>query len=98
MRCCFRWRGIAPPQEPSMQTSRKPWQDPRFDERLEAARERTQQLLNAAIEHVILARELRQTAGNLRQENRDFRDFLRENSLRRMGRGGAWAKASALQS
>lgn len=43
--------------------------------------ERTRQLVNAALEQIILARELRETSGNLRQANRDFRDFLREQRL-----------------
>lgn len=50
-------------------------------EKLAAAMERTQQLMNAAIEQVILARELRETSGNLRQTNKDFRDFMREQRL-----------------
>jgi hypothetical protein len=50
-------------------------------EKLAATMERTRQLMNAALEQVSLARELRETSGNLRQTNKDFRDFLREQRL-----------------
>ena len=43
--------------------------------------ERSRQLMDAALEQVVIARELRETSGNLLQTNKDFRDFLRENCL-----------------
>lgn len=50
-------------------------------EELATTMERTRQLVDAALAQVGLARELRETSGNLRQANRDFRDFLREQRL-----------------
>ena len=49
---------------------------------LEVVRERTSQLLNAALEQIIIARDLRETTVNLRQTNKDYREYLRENCLR----------------
>ncbi|HKW24621.1 MAG TPA: hypothetical protein VJN48_02480 [Terriglobales bacterium] len=50
-------------------------------EKLAMTMERSRQLVNAALEQVSLARELRETSENLRQTNKDFRDFLREQRL-----------------
>jgi hypothetical protein len=66
-----------------MQTIPKSRQQAIIAEKLATTMERTRQLVNAALEQVSLARELRETSGNLRQTNKDFRDFLREKRLAR---------------
>ena len=64
-----------------MQTIIKSRQPLRLPQELAAAMERSQQLMNVALERVAIARELRETSINLRQINKDFREFLRENCL-----------------
>lgn len=64
-----------------MQAIPKSRQQGIIPEKLATTMERTRQLVNAALEQVSLARELRETSGNLRQTNKDFRDFLREQRL-----------------
>lgn len=61
-----------------MQTASQSLQRHRFSEELEAAMEQSRRLMEDAVAQINIARELRETSGNLRQRNRDFRDFLRE--------------------
>ena len=39
---------------------------------------------------VVLSQALRETSGDLRQENADFRDFMRESCLQNIGRCERW--------
>ena len=53
----------------------------RFSEEAAAAMEQSRRLIEATAAQINIARELRETAGNLRQRNRDFRDFLYEQRV-----------------
>lgn len=57
------------------------WHPQRFTQELEAVVERSRRLIEAAHEQVSVTRELRATLADLRQTNKDFREFLGEQRL-----------------
>lgn len=52
--------------------------------------ERTRSLISAACENIMVARELRELSQNLRYDNSDLREFLREARLRALSTYNHW--------
>jgi DNA-binding NtrC family response regulator len=50
----------------------------------------TRSLINVALQAIWRARDLREISSDLRNDNADYRDFLREQRLNALARGHAW--------